>query len=74
MLFRSPPSPLVVTAGNTGPAKFIPLTNLPLFSNGAGSRGMSIFLNKLYQYLIGIAVILAVLEVEIGRASCRERV
>lgn len=50
----------------TGKAEFVPLTNFPLFSNGASSRGISIFLNQLYQYVIGIAIILAVLEVVWG--------
>ncbi|HQU07739.1 MAG: hypothetical protein B7X04_02695 [Parcubacteria group bacterium 21-54-25] len=51
---------------STGSAGFVSLTGLPLFSQGAAAGGMSTFLNLLYQYLIGIAVILAVLEIMWG--------
>jgi len=51
---------------NTGTAKFVSLTKMPLFSKGTSNGNMSAFLNTLYQYAIGVAVILAVLEVVWG--------
>jgi len=42
---------------------FSSLTGMRLFSQGASAGGMSAFLNLLYQYLIGIAIILAVVEI-----------
>ncbi len=59
-------TPLSVTSKSTGSAKFISLTNFPLFTQGAGIGGMRAFLNSLYKYLIGIAVILAILEIVWG--------
>lgn len=44
---------------------FVPLTNIPGLTNGAvaNSAGLANFFNNLYKYLIGIAAILAVVEI-----------
>lgn len=51
----------LLTAGG-----FVPLTNFPAFTNYAASTSLVPFVNSLYTYAIGIAVILAVLEIVWG--------
>ncbi len=51
----------LLTAGG-----FAPLTNFPAFTNYAASTSLVPFVNSLYTYAIGIAVILAVLEIVWG--------
>ncbi len=62
-------APVQPTA-NTAPAKpsdgFISMTGFPAFAQSADANGMSAFLNSLYQYLIGIAIVLAVVEIIMG--------
>lgn len=45
---------------------FVPLTNFPAFTNYATSSSISPFINNLYTYTIGIAAILAVIEIMWG--------
>lgn len=50
-----------VTAGSNG---FVPLTNIPGLTNAQPTQtGLAGFLNNLYKYLIGIAAVLAVIEI-----------
>lgn len=42
---------------------FTPITNFPAFTNYAASSSLTPFINNLYTYAIGIAVILAVIEI-----------
>ncbi len=58
------PMALATTTPATG-ASFVSMTQFPAFNTSA-SGGLSVFINSLYKYLIGIAAILAVLEITWG--------
>lgn len=52
------------TGSGTTNSSFVPLTNIPGLTNvAANSAGLATFFNNLYKYLIGIAAVLAVIEI-----------
>ena len=53
------------TGGAAGSGNFVPLTNLPIFGNSStltSAPSLSAFFNALYLYCVGIAAVLAVLQ------------
>ncbi|HEX8947103.1 MAG TPA: TrbC/VirB2 family protein [Candidatus Paceibacterota bacterium] len=60
-------APLLVAApAFAADSGFVSMSGFPAFAQTADAAGMSAFLNALYQYLIGIAIVLAVVEIMWG--------